>query len=110
MKANISTQLAKKAAFENGADLVGVVSVDDLPEHSERIDRILPEAQSVLVIASKHSIAALRSGANGLAQFDSIHAYNECASACHAAARFLEVEGFLSTGVPAFIPLDMDEP
>ena len=110
MKANEATRLAKQAALEHGADLVGVVSVNDLPEHDERIERMLPGAQSVLVIASGHSLASLRSGANELAQFDTIHAYNECARAAHAAARSLEIRGFLSAGVPAFIPLDMDKP
>ena len=104
------TKLAKQAALEHGADLVGVVKVGDLPEHRERIERMLPGAQSVLVIATGHSIASLRSGINELAQFDTIHAYNECARAAHGAARFLEIQGFLAAGVPAFIPLDMDEP
>ena len=104
------TEQAKQAALEHGADLVGVVKVDDLPEHSERIERMLPGARSVMVIASGHSLASLRSGANELAQFDTIHAYNESARASHAAARLLESRGFLSAGVPAFIPIDMDEP
>ena len=104
------TQQAKKAALEHGADLVGIVKVEDLPEHSERIERMLPGARSVLVIATGHSLASLRSGANELAQFDTIHTYNECARAAHAVARLLEFRGFLSAGVPAFIPLDMDEP
>lgn len=104
------TEQAKQAALANGADLVGVVKVEDLPEHSERIERMLPGARSVLVIATGHSLGSLRSGANELAQFDTIHAYNECARASHAGARFLESRGFLSAGVPAFIPLDMDEP
>ena len=38
------TQQAKKAALEHGADLVGIVKVEDLPEHSERIERMLPGA------------------------------------------------------------------
>ena len=71
---------------------------------------MLPETKSVLVVATGHSLASLRSGANELGQFDTIHAYNECARASHAAARSLEIQGFLSAGVPAFIPLDMDEP
>ena len=104
------TKQAKQTALDNGADLVGVVKVKELPEHSERIERMLTGAQSVLVIASAHSLGSLRSGANELAQFDTIHAYNECARAAHAAARLLESQGFLSAGVPAFIPLDMEEP
>jgi epoxyqueuosine reductase QueG len=104
------TEQAKQAALEHGADLVGVVKVEDLPEHSERIQRMMPEAKSVLVIATAHSISALRSGANQLAQFDTIHTYNECARAAHSAARYLESRGFFAAGVPAFIPLDMDDP
>lgn len=104
------TQQTKQAALQNGADLVGVVKVEDLPEHNERIQRMMPGAKSVLVIATVHSISALRSGANQLAQFDTIHAYNECARAAHSAARHLESKGFFAAGVPAFIPIDMDEP
>ncbi len=104
------TKQAKQTAMDHGADLVGIVKVEDLTEHSERIERLLPGARSVLVIATGHSLASLRSGANELAQFDTIHAYNECARASHAAARLLETRGSLSAAVPAFIPLDMDEP
>ncbi len=104
------TKQAKQTAMDHGADLVGIVKVEDLTEHSERIERLLPGARSVLVIATGHSLASLRSGANELAQFDTIHAYNECARAPHAAARLLETRGSLSAAVPAFIPLDMDEP
>lgn len=110
MTENEYTKQAKTAALEHGADLVGVVNVADLPEHSQRIERMLPGAQSVLVLATGHSLASLRSGANELAQFDTIHAYNESARAAHAAARSLEGRGYLSAGVPAFIPLDMEEP
>jgi len=104
------TKKAKLAALDNGADLAGVVEVKNLPEHSERIERMLPGAKSVIVLAARHSLASLRSGANELAQYDTIHTYNESAKAAHAAARFLESQGFLSAGVPAFIPLDMNEP
>ncbi len=31
------TAEARQAALKNGADLVGVVRVEDLPEHSDRI-------------------------------------------------------------------------
>ncbi len=97
------TEKTKLTALENGADMVGVLKVKNLPEHSERIERMLPGARSVMVIAAKHSLASLRSSANELAQFDTIHTYNESARAVHATARFLESQGFLSAGVPAFI-------
>jgi hypothetical protein len=40
------TKKGKQVALEHGADLVGVVTVQDLPEHSERIERILPKAHN----------------------------------------------------------------
>lgn len=54
------THQAKQNALDHGADLVGVVKVEDLPEHSERIDRMMPGARSILVIATAHSLGALR--------------------------------------------------
>ncbi len=55
---NLGSQ-AKSAALKNGADLVGIVAVEDLPEHGDRIERMLPEAKTVLVIASAHSLGSL---------------------------------------------------
>lgn len=109
----VTRELGKKAksvALANGADLVGVVGVTDLPEHRESISRILSSAQSVMVIAAKHSLAAIRSANIQMAQFDTIHAYGQCAHAAHTTSRFLESEGFLSVAAPAFIPIDMDAP
>lgn len=100
----------KRVALAHGADLVGIVKVADLPEHAESIARILPMAESVIVVASKHSLASIRAAANQVAQFDTIHTYNECARSAHAVSRFLEGRGFPSAAVPAFIPIDMQEP
>lgn len=110
MRQDELTTKAKNAALAHGADLAGVVKVKDLPEHSESIHRILPAAKSILVVVSKHSSAAIGSANNQVAQFDTIHTYDACASAAHKAARFLESEGFSSVAVPAFIPLDMEKP
>ncbi len=110
MNAKELSSQTKSAALKNGADLVGIVAVEDLPEHGERIERMLPGAKTVIVIAAGHSMGALLSNANELGQFDTIHTYNESARAAHSAARLLESQGYLSAGVPAFIPLDMDEP
>lgn len=104
------TGKTKQRALTHGADLVGVVKVTDLPEHAEAISRILPSARSVVVVASKHSLASLRSAINQVAQFDTMHTYDECARAAHNTARFLESQGFASAAIPAFIPIDMQEP
>jgi epoxyqueuosine reductase QueG len=104
------TEKVKGVALAQGADLVGVVKVSDLPEHTESIAKILPEARSVMVVAARHSLGAITSANNQMAQFDTIHAYDACANAAHKASRFLESEGFLSAAVPAFIPIDMEDP
>ena len=109
MNSHDLTKSTKDVAFSHGADLVGIVRMDDLPEHKESISRILPTAKIVMVIAAKHSLGAIRSSNNQVAQFDTINAYEECAKAAHKTSRYLESNGFLSVAVPAFIPLDMGE-
>lgn len=110
MNAEELSARTKSTALKNGADLAGILTADALPEHGSSIRKMMPGAKSVLVIAAGHSLGALLSGANELGQFDTIHTYNESARAAHSASRFLESRGHLAAGVPAFIPLDMDEP
>ncbi len=110
MTQNELTTKAKNIALAHGAGLVGVVKTRDLPEHNESIHRILPSAKSILVLVSNHSLAAISSANNQVAQFDTIHTYDACAMAAHKANRFLESEGFSSVAVPAFIPIDMEKP
>ena len=104
------TEKTKQISLNSGADLVGVVSVEDLAEHSEDIHKILSGAKSVVVVAAKHSLAAIRSENIQMGQFDTIHAYNESSRAAHITGRYLESEGFASAAVPAFIPIDMRAP
>ncbi len=104
------TSTTKSIALANGAGLAGVVQVADLQEHATEIENILPGARTVLVVAASHSLSALRSSNNQVAQFDTIYAYGEAARAAQKATRFLESEGFASVAVPAFIPIGMEEP
>jgi epoxyqueuosine reductase QueG len=104
------TEKAKQIALNTGADLVGVVNIDSLDEHSADIHKILPGAKSVIVVAAKHSLTAIQSQNIQMGQFDTIHAYNESAGAAHRTSRFLESEGFSAAAVPAFIPIDMQAP
>lgn len=103
------TPNVKSVALENGADLVGITSTEQLSEHQESIDRLLPAAKRVVVVVSRHSLAAISSKTNEVGQFDTIHTYNETARACHSMVRFLEELGHSAVAVPAFIPLDMSE-
>lgn len=104
------TRKVKELALNRGAGLVGVVKVEDLPEHRENIHYILSDADSVVVVVAKHSLGAIASKNNQVAQFDTIHTYDACANATHETSRFLESQGFLSVAVPAFIPIDMGPP
>jgi epoxyqueuosine reductase QueG len=110
MSAKDLKQELKDVALEHGAELVGVVSAKDLPEHEEGITRILPSAKSVVVVAAKHSLAAIGSMNNQVAQFDTIHTYGQSERAAHSTARFLESRGVPAVAVAAFIPLDMAAP
>jgi epoxyqueuosine reductase QueG len=107
---NSLTQEAKEMALAEGADLVGVVKVSDLEEHAAGIFRILPSAKTIMVVAAKHGLTALRSPTLQVMQFDTIHTFNEVARAAHSTARFLEAQGFASAAVPAFLPIDMQAP
>jgi len=110
MTAKELKQEVKAFAVEQGADLVGVVRVSDLAEHEGGITRILPSAKSVVVVAARHSLAAIRSSNNQVAQFDTIHTYGQAEKAAHGTARLLESRGAPAVAVPAFIPLDMAAP
>ncbi|HJP22817.1 MAG: hypothetical protein QF546_09160 [Alphaproteobacteria bacterium] len=104
------TRASKSAALGNGADLVGIAPVAALSEHAETIEDLLPDARQVVVVAARHSLAAISSGNNQVRQYDTIHAYDQSARASHAVAHLLEAEGQAAVAVPAFIPLDMNEP
>ena len=107
---NELTRAIKEVALSSGASLAGVVSVQNLPEHETNIRHMLPSAKSVVVVAAQHSLASIRSDNIQIAQFDTVHAYQEVARAAHGVARLLESEHFPAVAVPAFIPLDMAAP
>jgi hypothetical protein len=104
------TEKAKQVAMDNGADLVGVVSIDNLDEHSEDIHNILPGVKNVIVVPAKHSLAAIQSPNNQMGQLYTIHACNESARSTQQTSRFLESEGFPAAAAPAFIPIDTQTP
>ncbi|HJM51151.1 MAG TPA: 4Fe-4S binding protein [Alphaproteobacteria bacterium] len=104
------TKAAKAVALENGADLVGVAPVAAMPEHAEAIEDMLEGARQVVVVASRHSLAAISSASNQVRQYDTIQAYDQSARASHAVARQLEAAGQAALAVPAFIPIDMAAP
>lgn len=97
-------------ALAHGAPLCRATRVAMLPDHRNEIERILPDARSVVVVAAPHSRSAIASRNIQVAQYDVIHAYGEAARASHAVAAWLERRGHGAVAVPAFIPIDMAPP
>lgn len=97
-------------AAAHGAPLCGAARVEALPGNAQDIERILPGARTVIVLAAPHSRSAIGSADVSVAQYDTIHAYGEAARASHAVALRLEALGHRAAAVPAFIPIDMAPP
>lgn len=99
-----------EVAAAHGAPVCGAAPVGALETGAGEIGRILPGARSAIVLAAPHSRAAIASQNVQVAQFDTIHAYDEAARASHAVSRWLERAGWRAAAVPAFIPIDMAPP
>jgi hypothetical protein len=97
-------------AGAHGAPVCGAVPVVALADRLQEIVEILPGARSVVVLATPHSRSAIESRNVQVAQYDTIHAYDEAARASHAVALWLEGKGHKAVAVPAFIPIDMAPP
>ncbi len=97
-------------AAAHGAPVCGAAPVVALETGREEIERILPGARSVIVLAAPHCRSAIASRNIQVAQYDTIHAYDEAARASHSVARWLERNGSRAAAVPAFIPIDMAPP
>ena len=106
----ISVSDVSAIAGMHGAPLCGAARAGGLSADREDIERILPGARSVVVLAAPHSRSALESRDVQVAQYDTVHAYDEAARASHAVARWLERKGHRAVAVPAFIPIDMSPP
>jgi len=106
----ISVSDVSAIAGMHGAPLCGAARAGGLSADREDIERILPGARSVVVLAAPHSRSALESRDVQAAQYDTIHVYGEAARASHAVARWLERKGHRAVAVPAFIPIDMSPP
>jgi epoxyqueuosine reductase QueG len=97
----------RKLTAKHGAPVMGVCKASALPENKDDIEKILPGAKTVIVLAAPHSITAISSKNIQVGQYDTIHTYEEVARASHAVVRYLESKGYRAVAVPAFIPIDM---
>jgi len=94
----------------SGAPLVGATSVASLPRNREEIERILPGASHVVVVAAPHGRAAIGSENVQVAQFDTRYTYDAVSAAAHGLVRWLEGAGHRAVAAPGFLPIDMAPP
>ncbi len=96
-------------AHQEGADLVGVVRVENLIQANpwRAPTSILPGAKSVIVFALKHSDAALDSPIMRISITDTLSLYHELSRIGYRLSRFLEQNGFLGATVHPAYPVEM---
>lgn len=97
-------------AAPHGAPLVGACAVASLPRNREEIERLLPGASHVVIVAAPHGRAAIGSANVQVAQFDTRYTYDAVAAAAHALVRWFEGAGRRAAAVPGFLPIDMAPP
>jgi len=102
------TEMVKKHAKALGADMVGVCSVEALKEWSEQGKSLLPNAGSV-VVACRHSKAAIDSDNIRMAQFDTHCVYDKLDGILKDLSLFLEEKGFLAVSIPLYLPIKMSK-
>jgi len=106
------TEMVKKHAKALGADIVGVCSVEALKEWSEQSKSLLPNAGSVVVVvvvACRHSKAAIDSDNIRIAQFDTHCVYDKLDGILKDLSLFLEDKGFLAASIPLYLPIKMSK-
>ncbi|RLG36417.1 MAG: hypothetical protein DRN91_08010, partial [Candidatus Alkanophagales archaeon] len=88
---------------KEGADISGICAAKPFKESEE----ILPGAESVIVVAVRHSRAALSSKNLRVKQYDTLIAYREIDRITRALFRFLEEKGFEAVVIPPYFPVRM---
>jgi len=101
--------MVKNHAKALGSDLVGVCSVEALKEWSEKGKSLLPNASSVVVVACRHSKAAINSDNIRMAQFDTHCTYDKLDGILKDLSLFLEDNGFLAVSIPLYLPIKMNK-
>jgi epoxyqueuosine reductase QueG len=103
------TEEVKEHARALGCELVGVCSLELLKNWEEEGKRILPNASSVVVVACRHSKAAVDSNNIRVAQFDTHCVYDKLDRILNGLSVFLEDKGFLAVSLPLYLPIKMSK-
>ncbi len=103
------TETVKKHVKALGVDMVGFCSVEALKEWREQEESLFPRASSVVVVACRHSKAAIDSDNIRMAQFDTHCVYNKLDGILKDLSLFLEDKGFLAASIPLYLPVKMSK-
>ncbi len=95
-------------ALQEGADLTGMVSVENLmkPHPWRPPEGVMPEVQSVIIFALKHSDGALDSPIMRNALMDTITIYHELCRIGYRLTRFLEKKGVRGVWIHPAYPVE----
>lgn len=93
-----------RIAETNGARARGSAPVGAIAGCAEEIEKILPRARSMIVLAAPHSRSTIEPANVQVAQYGTIHAYDEAARASHAVAIWLEAPGIARLRSPPSSP------
>jgi epoxyqueuosine reductase len=108
------TEEIKTFGRELGLDLVGICSVDSLPnlervDHTRNVATILPGAKSIIVGAIRMVDSAIESSVNNvrIAQYATMCLYQELNRVAYGLLKFLDDRGYRGAPVPSYLPIDM---
>jgi epoxyqueuosine reductase QueG len=106
---DIDSGKVKDLAIEAGADLVGIASADCVDTSPTRRGpkNVLPEAQSVVVFATRMLVASIDGPSVEVLTYQNLAAYQELERISYSLGRVLEKEGYRAATVPAYSPVEM---
>ena len=105
----LSKEEVKRVGREYGADFVGVVSADSIPESiPPRLARdVLKGAQSVIVFGARMLSGSIESPSWRVATTSNLAMYQEIDRIGYQLGRFLEEDGYSAAVIPPYQPTEM---
>ncbi len=101
------TETVKDLAKEEGADLVGICSEDELETSEERVRRIMPDVENIIVVALRHFKPVFETDNIRMAQYNVYTLYHELDEITYQIAKFLDDNGSKAIPVSPYLPVEM---
>jgi epoxyqueuosine reductase QueG len=106
---DLSTEEVKQVTQRYGADFVGVVKADKIPESipPRPAISVLKGAKSVIVFGIRMLSGSLESPNLRVATTSNLAMYQEITHISYQLGRFLEDKGYLAAVIPPYLPIEM---